>query len=105
MQRVATVSPREAYANYILGSVLLDVRETSDLKKATPNVRQILEIPTSQLSDRIAEIPANRQVILLSHKGVRGSRAADVLMKNGFQNVVVVEGGTKAWAEEGLPWR
>lgn len=105
MRRIATVSPREAYANYIQGSVLLDVRETNDVKKATPNVRQILEIPTSQLSERISEIPANRQVILLSHKGVRGSRAAGVLVENGFSNIAVVEGGTKAWQEEGLPWR
>ncbi len=103
MKRVQTLSPREAYANYILGSVLVDVREKQDVKKSTPDVRQILEIPTSQLGQRIAEIPANRQVILLSHKGVRGGRAAKFLVENGFENVSVVDGGAKAWKEEGLP--
>lgn len=40
---------------------------------------------------------------VLCHSGARAAKAAAKFGEAGFENCVVVEGGTQAWAEAGLP--
>ena len=44
-----------------------------------------------------------RPVYILCRSGQRASKAATQLAQGGFPNSVVVEGGTLAWVEAGLP--
>ena len=45
----------------------------------------------------------NRPVYLLCQSGTRAKKAADKFVMDGFENAVVVEGGTVAWIDAGLP--
>ncbi len=44
-----------------------------------------------------------KPVYILCRSGQRATKAADQLAKAGFPNSVVVEGGTQAWIDAGLP--
>jgi hypothetical protein len=42
-------------------------------------------------------------IYILCHSGVRAKKAAEKFASAGFENCVVIDGGTQAWAEAGLP--
>lgn len=42
-------------------------------------------------------------VYILCHSGMRANRAAEMFEKSGFNDCVVVDGGTAAWAKAGYP--
>ncbi|MEZ4919324.1 MAG: rhodanese-like domain-containing protein [Saprospiraceae bacterium] len=100
------ISPREAYANYMLGnSVFVDVRENDESARQQPDLNKLMHIPLSELEDRASELPADKPVICMSWVGSRSHNAARMLNQKGFHNVKVVDGGIVAWEDEGLPVR
>ncbi len=46
---------------------------------------------------------ANEPLYVICHAGSRGGKACQKFIDVGYQNVVNVEGGTKAWEAAGLP--
>ena len=48
-------------------------------------------------------ITADKPTYLLCRSGARATKAADKMTKEGLDQAVVVEGGTLAWIEAGLP--
>ena len=97
------ISPREAYAAYMMGSVLVDVRTSSEVEKKAINLKSLKKIPFEELEQRISELPANRKVVFFSRVGVKGQEAAKILTRYGFDDVAMVDGGITAWEEDGLP--
>ena len=97
------ISPRDAYAAYVMGSTLVDVRTTTEIENKAINLKNLKNIPFEELEGRVEEIPANRQVIFFSRVGVKGKEAAKILAKHGFEQVAMVDGGVTAWEEYGLP--
>jgi rhodanese-related sulfurtransferase len=53
------------------------------------------------LSSRCAA--SSEPIYILCHSGVRATRAAEKFAKAGFDNTIVVAGGTEAWTNAGLP--
>ena len=47
--------------------------------------------------------PAGAPIHILCHSGARAAKAAAKFTGTGFENCVVVEGGTQAWVDAGLP--
>lgn len=45
----------------------------------------------------------NEPIYILCHSGARAAKAAEKFAKAGFENAVVVEGGTQAWVAAGYP--
>lgn len=84
---------------------LIDVR--------TPAEYASVHVPSARLHQLdgldCGEVLASRQadshspIYLLCHAGTRAKRAAVKFEEAGFTNTVVVEGGTQAWADAGLP--
>ncbi len=105
MTTLKSFSPREAYAAYILGSVLVDVRDDKPTDAKTVDVKQVVSMPYSELSQRFSEIPANRPVVLLSRIGIKGKQAAKFLLEHGYPDVAILDGGLTAWESEGFPVR
>jgi rhodanese-related sulfurtransferase len=105
MKTLKNFSPREAYAAYVLGSVLVDVRDDKPTDAKTADVKRMVTLPFSELDQRFGELPANRPVVLLSRIGIKGKQAAKFLLEKGYQDVATVDGGLTAWEEEGLPVR
>ena len=67
---------------------------------ATPKNWRILDglpnavnIPLTQLRDRLVELPRNRRIVTYCQKGQRGYLAACLLAGYGFENVANLRGG------------
>jgi hydroxyacylglutathione hydrolase len=60
-------------------------------------------IPLTQLSHRLGELPAGREVIVFCAGGYRSSIAASLLRRHGRNDVSEIAGGIAAWAAAGLP--
>lgn len=81
--------------------VLIDVRE--DWEYRGGHARGAKNIPLSQLSQRVQEIPEDREVLLICQSGHRSMQAAHFLQHHGRNNVVNVTGGTTLWRLHKLP--
>ena len=83
---------------------LLDVRTPSE--HAEVHVPGVELVPLDRLdADGLAVkgFARNEPVFLFCRTGSRAKQAAQQLEKSGFSQCHVVEGGTVAWAEAGLP--
>ena len=98
MSNVPEISVQEAAAAWRNGAVLLDVREPAEL--AVCCVEPCLHIPMREIPGRLAEIPADRPVLVLCHVGARSARVTQFLLGQGRSNVANVAGGIEAWACE-----
>lgn len=83
---------------------LLDVRTGLEFDEL--HVPQARNIPLHKFNPRAllesGQIPKDQPIYLLCRSGSRACKAADKLTRAGL-DAVVVEGGTQAWSEAGLP--
>ncbi|QSF47781.1 rhodanese-like domain-containing protein [Paenibacillus tianjinensis] len=71
--------------------MLIDVREPGEYK--TGYISGAKNIPLSQLSGRLGEIPKEKDVFLYCRSGIRSKNAARILLKNGYTGLVHLQGG------------
>jgi rhodanese-related sulfurtransferase len=87
------------------GLNLIDVR--TPVEFAEVHVPQARNEPLDQFEPGAllasGQLSKEQPVYLLCRSGGRASKAAEKLTKAGLDNAVVVEGGTLAWIEAGLP--
>ncbi len=83
--------------------LLLDVRG-SDVH-AKQHVTGARNIPVAELGARISELPERREhpIVTLCNRGNLSISGMLVLQSLGYRNVRSLNGGTIAWAEQGLP--
>ena len=82
------------------GAPVIDVRETDEYQAGhVPGARLI---PLSTVPDRLADVPAQSEVLVICRTGGRSLRAAEFLAANGV-SATNVAGGTLAWIESGRP--
>ncbi len=105
MATLKNFSPREAYAAYMRGSILVDVRDSKSVKVKNPDLKQMVKLPFSELYQRYGELPTNRPVVLVSGIGNKGKEAAKFLLSQGYEDVAIMTGGMRAWEQEGFPVR
>jgi rhodanese-related sulfurtransferase len=80
--------------------LLLDVRQPEEYFSGHINGAKL--IPLSELSQRIAELPRNREIICVCRSGNRSNVAARKLVSAGF-NALNLQGGMIAWGRAGNP--
>ncbi len=108
--QVDIVPPSIAVKELATGEVVcLDVREGEEwqhghIEGAIPVPRGLLEFVADPTSPRHKEVldPA-RRVIVVCASGGRASLAAATLKTLGYTDVAVLDGGFKAWTDEGMP--
>ena len=83
--------------------VLVDAREPVEF--AEVRAPDALLIPMSTFAGRIADLPADRPLLLICHLGGRSAAAAGFLIQSGRTDVANVAGGMDAWERAGLPVR
>jgi rhodanese-related sulfurtransferase len=87
------------------GLPLLDVR--TPVEYARVHVPQARNVPLDQLSPKALfdadQLPKGQPVYLLCRSGGRATKAAEQFAREGFDQGIIVEGGTQAWIEAGLP--
>ncbi len=77
---------------------VLDVREPLELEIA-PYPFPVRHVPMREVPQRLAEIPADREVVVACRSGVRSETVARFLRANGVPRAVNLEGGILAWSE------
>jgi rhodanese-related sulfurtransferase len=77
---------------------VLDVREPHELEISA--LAGAVNIPKGQVISRKAEIPQDKEVLIICKTGNRSRDAVSMLQEQGFTNVVNVKGGINAWARE-----
>jgi rhodanese-related sulfurtransferase len=78
---------------------LVDVRSPGEYDAG--HVPQAINVPLEQLEARIGDLHEGR-VAVLCQSGRRAGIACD-LLSGRHDGLLIVEGGTQAWIEEGLP--
>ena len=75
---------------------VLDVREPWESERAS--LPGVTLIPMREIPARVAELPAEREVVVMCHHGGRSANAAQWLARNGFARVYNLAGGIDAWS-------
>ena len=76
--------------------LVLDVREPWEHDRA--RVEGSTLIPMREIPARIAELPADREIVVLCHHGSRSAQVAQWLARNGVSRVHNLAGGIDAWS-------
>lgn len=76
---------------------VLDVRERYEYDISNLDG---LNIPLGELKERLGEVPRHEMIVVHCKSGVRSSRAIDLLKKEGYTNLLNLEGGILAWQKE-----
>jgi len=99
------IAPAEASALVSGGhGTLVDVRTTAEFREIHAQGAQL--VPLDVLDRKAVEAARGANagpLYLLCASGIRATKAAEKLRNAGLDEVVVVEGGTNAWAAAGLP--
>ena len=99
MTDVPEIGPKEFLARRASSEpvVLLDVREAWELEIAS--LPGVLHIPMGEIADRLEELDARVETVVLCRSGRRSYDVARFLQQNGF-NAVNLAGGILAWARD-----
>jgi len=97
----ADVSVAEALALREAGAFILDVRQPDEW--AAGHIPDATLIPLGDLPARIAEVPKDRQVVVVCRSGNRSAQGRDILLGAGRPSVTSMAGGMNDWAAAGYP--
>jgi rhodanese-related sulfurtransferase len=85
--------------------VLVDVRETHELRDELGHLPGIRHVPVGSLSSRLVELEPDkdREIVTVCRSGGRATTAAQILQQAGFTHVQSLDGGMTAWRMAGYP--
>ncbi len=83
------------------GAFLLDVREPDEW--AAGHVSGARHLPMREVPARMAEVPMDGDVLVVCRSGVRSAKVVSFLLANGWDNVINLDGGMRAWVAAGHP--
>lgn len=78
---------------------LLDVRNPYEVEIASIPGTDLV-IPLDQLSERIAELDKQAELVVYCRSGARSGQAVAFLRHHGFNNVTNLNGGVLRWADD-----
>jgi rhodanese-related sulfurtransferase len=97
---VPHIDVTELAAKSAAGVPVIDVRQVDEYEEA--HVPGSVLIPLDQLIERVDEVPATGEVVMICASGGRSYRAAEWLRAQGV-DAANVAGGIIAWIDEGHP--
>ena len=80
--------------------MVIDVREPREFKRS--HIPQARNTPLAKLLQEPPDLPRNAPIVLVARTTRRSRRAAYVLQQQGFQNLILLEGGMQAWENADL---
>ena len=78
--------------------VLIDVREPYEWNAG--HLENATHIPMAQVPQRMADIPKDRDVVMICRSGARSERVRQYLAQTGYTRVKNLVGGMQRWARE-----
>jgi hydroxyacylglutathione hydrolase len=79
----------------------IDVRARGE--REAKHIAGSVNVPLNHLTERLAELPADRPLLVVCAGGYRSSIAASLLQRHGFTAVSEIAGGITAWEAAQLP--
>jgi hydroxyacylglutathione hydrolase len=102
LDAVPQTTPAQLAADLAAGTVaVVDVRGQSEWEAG--HLPGVPNVPLGQLTDRLAELPRDRPLVVHCQGGTRSAIAASVLRARGVTNVVNLTGGFAEWEAGGHP--
>ncbi len=95
---VSEISVDELAARLEAGAFVLDVRQPDEY--VAGHVPGACLIPLGEVPDRLGELPADQELLVICRSGGRSFTAAEFLEQQHIR-AVNVAGGTLAWIESG----
>jgi rhodanese-related sulfurtransferase len=77
---------------------LLDVRELEEMADGT--IAGSVNIPMGEVEQRLREIPADRDIVVICHLGARSGYITKRLNALGYDRAMNLRGGMEAWLAE-----
>ncbi|UJS18467.1 MAG: MBL fold metallo-hydrolase [Candidatus Jettenia sp.] len=92
---------RRVAANQLNDTIILDVREPSELTGKLGAIKGALNIPVGQIMQRLTELEKlkTKEIITVCRSGGRAHTAATILLKKGFKKVFNMSGGMTAYRQ------
>ena len=84
-----------------ISPLLLDVREPREFDYC--KIEGSVLIPLGQLPSRAGELPDDRDIVAICHHGARSFQAAAFLQQSRGLDVINLQGGVAAWADQVEP--
>ena len=78
--------------------VLLDVRDPWEFEIC--RLSGSLNIPMNEIAGKTQELDPDTRTIVICHFGMRSMEVGNFLESSGFKDIVNLEGGLDAWAEQ-----
>ncbi len=85
-------------------ALVVDVREPGEFSTVRLDDGVAL-MPLSTFAVRFAELPRDRELLMMCNLGQRSAAATAHLIRNGYTNALNVAGGITEWQRAGLPVR
>lgn len=106
IEGVKNISPDDAMAALTNNeAMLIDVREENEVRLEHVPLPNLLYHPMSVIMDRLDNISKNQHIIVGCPGGVRSTKVANLLNRQGYPNVANLDGGFTMWKTKGLPWQ
>lgn len=96
---VHSITPDELARRIKNGSApfMLDVREPEEMADGV--IPGSINIPMAEVEQRLRELPADRDIVVICHLGQRSEHIATRLNALGFDRALNLDGGMDAWLE------
>jgi rhodanese-related sulfurtransferase len=99
VQEICPTKTQQRIAN---GAILVDVREMNEVAQLAFDVPNIINLPLSVFEEYFAELPRDKELVIVCKSGARSLRATGFLINHGFTNVVNMKHGIIRWAQKGF---
>ncbi len=95
--RPPSISPEDLRKRLNSGEppFVLDVREPEEMADGV--IVGSINIPMDDIEDRLAEVPTDRDIVVICHLGARSAYVTKKLNALGFDRAVNLSGGLDAW--------
>ena len=100
-REVASKDAAELIRN--IAPLVLDVRTPGEYSKGHIKNSMLIDYLDDSFAERVSKLDKNKTVYVYCHSGGRSSEAQQEMQKQGFRNVINLEGGITAWEKAGLP--
>lgn len=97
------IQPPEALEKARQGILFVDVREHDEIAQLAYDVPEIIVIPLSQFESRYAEVPRDREIVMVCKGGGRSLKTTRFLRDHGYTQISNMDGGIIQWAQHGYP--
>ena len=95
------LSPAQTVSMTNSKALIIDIRDSEQYQAGT--IANAIHIPMDQLKARAATLAKDKAVVVIDQDGRRAPAAANLLKKEGIEDVHYLSGGLVSWLKENLP--